>query len=198
MSKPVLQIIINSNKSKGNGPALAYWLMQHTEADGRFDVELVNIAELNLPYFDEPRPPSIGPYIKDHTKNWSKIATRADGYIFIVPEHDVTAPLSFINAITYLHNEWAYKSIGFLSYGGVSGTTRAVDTIRQMLSGLKTYPILDIVALPNYFDDLDEDGNFLETLPLKRNINRILDEIHKVEHGLKVIRTHTKSKNSFV
>ena len=188
MTKPVLQIVITTTRPGRNGPALAQWLMQYAKDDNRYAVELVDIATLNLPLFDEPNHPRLGQYTKEHTKNWSKIANRGNAYIFVIPEYDHMPPASFINAVTYLCNEWAYKSVAFLSYGGVSGGTRAVEAARQMLTALRMYPILDTIAVPNYFENLGDDGSFTGNALIEKSVKSVLDELYKVEQGLKIIR----------
>ncbi|UXM96125.1 NAD(P)H-dependent oxidoreductase [Bartonella sp. HY329] len=193
MTKPVLQIIITTTRPGRKGPALAQWLLQHAHADSRFDVELVDIAALNLPLFDEPNHPRLGQYTKNHTKYWSNIAARGDAYIFVIPEYDHLPPSSFINAITYLCNEWAYKSVAFLSYGGVSGGTRAAEAARQMLTAVRMYPILDTIAVPNYYENLGDDGSFTGNNLIEKSVKSVLDELHKVEQGLKIIRNLDKN-----
>jgi hypothetical protein len=44
-----------------------------------------------------------------------------DAFVFVTPEYNCGAPPSIVNAIDYLNKEWAYKPLGFVSYGGVSG-----------------------------------------------------------------------------
>ena len=58
-----------------------------------------------------------------------------------MPEYNYgfNAPLK--NAIDYLHWEWQYKPVGLVSYGGVSGGTRAAQMIKQVVTTLKMVPI---------------------------------------------------------
>src|SRR5690606_41955611 len=49
--------------------------------------------------------------------------------------HGINAPLK--NAIDYLHREWQYKPVGFVSYGGVSAGTRAAAAAKQVVTNLK-------------------------------------------------------------
>ena len=50
--------------------------------------ELVDIAEFNLPLLDEPLPPSLGQYSKDHTKVWAAKIAQFDGFVFVAPEYN--------------------------------------------------------------------------------------------------------------
>ena len=85
-----------------------------------FQPELVDLAEVALPFMDEPNHPRLRTYIHQHTKDWSAKIEAGDAFVFVMPEynHGMTAPLK--NALDYLQHEWQYKPLGFVSYGGVA------------------------------------------------------------------------------
>ena len=56
-------------------------------------------------------------------------------------------PASLKNAIDYLHNEWHYKPVGFVAYGGVSAGTRSVDD-QQVVTPLKMTAVTESVSTP--------------------------------------------------
>jgi len=186
--KPHLQIIVTSTRPGRKGPIMAEWLKNYAIADGRFDVELVDIVDVNLPLYDEPNHPHQHEYIHDHTKRWSKIAAQGDSYIFVMPEYDYTPASSFINAVTYLSREWQYKGVSFLGYGGVSGGARAIAVARNMMVAVRAVPISDSINIPNYFEHFDEEGIFHPNSLIEQSGKTVLDELYKVEHGLKIIR----------
>jgi len=186
--KPLLQIIVTATRPGRKGPVIADWLKNYAIADGRFEVELVDIADLDLPLFDEPNHPHQHDYQHEHTKRWSEIANRGDAYIFAVPEYDSTPSSSFINAVTYLSLEWQYKGVAFLGYGGVSGGARAISVARNMMIAVRSVPIADAINIPNYFEHLDENGGFNSNHLIDHSAKTVLDELFKVEHGLKLIR----------
>jgi NAD(P)H-dependent FMN reductase len=49
--KPLLQIIIGSTRPGRVGPSVAEWIAAAARAHGRFDVEVVDLAGVNLPMF---------------------------------------------------------------------------------------------------------------------------------------------------
>lgn len=186
--KPNLQIIITTLRPGRKGPALAEWFRQYALKDGRFEVEMIDLADVDLPLFNEPNHPRLQQYVHDHTKRWSKVITRGDAFIFVIPEYDHLPPASFINAVTYLSNEWNYKAVSFLSYGGVSGGVRAVETARNMMVAVRMMPVLDTIPVPNYFEYMTENGEFCANALIENSAKSVLDEIFKVEQGLKIIR----------
>ena len=54
MASPTLQIIIASTRPGRVGPSVAAWFHDRALKAGDFDVELIDLAEVNLPMFDEP------------------------------------------------------------------------------------------------------------------------------------------------
>lgn len=63
-----LQIIICSTRPGRIGPAVAEWFHSFAKAQGRFDCELVDLADFNLPVYDEPNHPKMQKYEHEHTR----------------------------------------------------------------------------------------------------------------------------------
>jgi NAD(P)H-dependent FMN reductase len=157
VTKPTLQIIIASTRPGRVGPSVAAWFYDRAVKNGDFEVELVDLAEVNLPLFDEPKHPRFGDYVHQHTKDWSATIRRGDAYVFVVPEYNYGFNAAIKNAIDYLNQEWAYKPLGFVSYGGVAAGTRAVQMLKQVVSALKLVPMADAVHIPFVQQFLDAD-----------------------------------------
>jgi NAD(P)H-dependent FMN reductase len=158
-TSPRLQIVIASTRPQRVGPAIAGWFLAQAERHEKFEVELVDLAQVNLPMFDEPRHPRLRQYEHEHTKAWSQIVDRADAYVFVTPEYDHGPPPSLVNALDYLVHEWAYKAVGFVSYGGVSAGVRSVAMTKEIVTALKMMPMFESVALPFFAQHLDKEKN---------------------------------------
>jgi NADPH-dependent FMN reductase len=78
VAKPVLQIIIASTRPGRVGPVVADWIIDRAQARGDFEVVVTDLAELNLPMFDEPNHPRLHQYVHQHTKDWSAIVDRSE------------------------------------------------------------------------------------------------------------------------
>src|SRR4051794_18062747 len=117
MPEPKLLIIIASTRPGRVGLPVAQWFEGRAREHGGFDVSVADLAEIALPFMDEPSHPRLRRYTKQHTMAWSEIVARADAFAFVMPEYNygLTAPLK--NAIDSLHVEWAYKPLGIVSYG---------------------------------------------------------------------------------
>ena len=152
---PRLQVIVASTRPGRKGPVIAEWFVEYARTHGKFTIELVDLAETNLPLLDEPKHPRFGDYEHAHTRAWSATIARGDAYVFVTPEYDYGAPASLINALQCLAQEWAYKAAGFVSYGGVSGGLRGVQMTKQLVTALKMMPMAEGVAIPFFAHHID-------------------------------------------
>jgi NAD(P)H-dependent FMN reductase len=185
---PTLQIIIASTRPGRAGLPIGRWFAARAEADGRFDVDVVDLAALGLPFMDEPNHPRLRRYTHQHTRDWSARVDRADAFVFVTPEynHGLSAPLK--NAIDYLHAEWRHKPVGFVSYGGVAAGMRAVEQTRQVVGALRMVPVGEAVTIPFFQQFIDEDGAVHANEPMEQAARAMLDELVRMEEALRPLR----------
>jgi len=179
-----LQVIIASTRPGRAGEPIGQWFASQCRRDGRFTVAVTDLAELALPMLDEPHHPRTRQYIHEHTLSWSRTVGAADCFAFVMPEynHGFSAPLK--NAIDYLHEEWARKAAGLVSYGGLSGGTRAAQMLKPVLTCLRMIPVTDQVALANYAQHL-RDGRFEPGAGAELACRAMLDELHSMTVALR-------------
>jgi NAD(P)H-dependent FMN reductase len=185
--KHKLHIIIGSTRPGRVGPLFAKWFADFAHEHGKFEPVLVDIADFDLPVFDEPKHPRLGQYENEHTKRWSQAIAEGDAFVFVTPEYNYFIPAPLVNAITYLVNEWHYKPAGFLSYGGVSGGLRAVESAKTLLNTLKVVPIPEGVPVPNYPQFL-VDGEFKPSDLITAGAKIMLDELDRWTGTLEKLR----------
>lgn len=171
-----LKIIIASTRPGRSGPAVANWVHEIAADATDFNVELVDLAELNLPLLDEPGHPRLKNYEHDHTRRWSAIVEDADALVFVTPEYDFFPPASIINAVQCLFTEWDRKPAGVVSYGGVSGGLRAAQVLRQLLGNLGVVPLKQAVPIP-FFSAHIEDGRFTPSEQMLEGAKLMLSEL---------------------
>jgi NAD(P)H-dependent FMN reductase len=177
VTKPTLQIIIASTRPGRVGPSVATWIHDRAVKHSGFDVELIDLAEVNLPMFDEPRHPRFGEYVHQHTKDWSATISRGDAYIFVIPEYNYGFNAAIKNAIDYLNREWLYKPLGFVTYGGVAAGTRAMQMLKQVVSALKMVPMTEAVNIPFVQQFLDSDRVLQPNDVMETAATAMLDEL---------------------
>jgi NAD(P)H-dependent FMN reductase len=184
---PTLTVVIGSTRPGRAGLPIARWFVERARRHGGFTVEVADLAEIDLPLFDEPHHPRLGQYVHEHTKRWSERIDRADAVVFVTPEYNYGYPASVKNAIDYLHAEWQDKPVGFVSYGGVAAGTRAVQQLKQVVTTLRMVPVFESVNIP-YHAQLISDGELHATETMDQAADAMLDELARVDEALRTLR----------
>jgi NAD(P)H-dependent FMN reductase len=191
---PRLAVIIASTRPGRVGLPVGEWVAGKVRAHGAFELDVVDLAEQRLPLMDEPNHPRLRRYENAHTHAWSERMEAADAYVLVMPEynHGFTAPLK--NAIDYLHEEWRYKPVGFVSYGGIAAGTRAMQMLKPVLVALKMTPVLEAVNVPFVAQFIDDEDVFRPNEVLDQAAGAMLDELVKVEAALRPLRAQAANR----
>ena len=160
MSRPILQIIVGSTRPGRVGLPVGQWFHKRAESNDTFDVEFIDLAEVELPLFDEPAHPRLHQYEHQHTKDWSATIDRGDAYVFVIPEYNYSINAATKNAVDYLFHEWRHKPAGFVSYGGISAGIRSMQVLKQSLSALHMLVPSTAVNIPFVAQFLTAEGEF--------------------------------------
>jgi NAD(P)H-dependent FMN reductase len=152
--KSRLVVIIGSVREGRFGPVVASWVAEQIRAHGGFDVDLVDLAGVDIPLAlpavspkfagdDYPRPEGM----KDVTRKLSE----ADAFIIVTPEYNHSFPASLKALVDWHFTQWTAKPVAFVSYGGAAGGRHAVLHLENVLTELHAVTIRDGLTFPNYF-----------------------------------------------
>jgi NAD(P)H-dependent FMN reductase len=182
-----LMIIVGSVRPGRIGLPIANWVRERAEANGGFEVDFVDLAELNLPFMDEPNHPILHQYTQPHTVAWGERVAAADAFLFVTPEYNHSYSPALKNALDFLNNEWWRKPVGFISYGGVSGGSRGVVGLEPVLTTIglvKTGATVEI----NFIGTRVVDGVFTPSEKESAIIGHVLDELESLATVLRPLR----------
>ena len=128
-SKPRIAVIIGSTRPTRFADTPAQWILKQAQARTDIDVEIVDLRDHPLPFFDEMASNMWMPSQNPEAIRWQETIARYDGYIFVVAEynHSITGVLK--NALDQAYKEWIRKPFTAIGYGG-TGATRAVEHLR--------------------------------------------------------------------
>jgi NAD(P)H-dependent FMN reductase len=182
-----LQVFIASTRPGRAGLPIATWFHAFAQRHGKFAPRLVDLAEVALPFLDEPRHPRFAQYEHAHTKAWSASVAAADAFVFVTPEYNYGSPPALLNALDFLAREWAYKPVGFVSYGGPAGGARSVAMTKSVVTSLKMMPMVEAVTL-SLFSHFLKDGVFAATEAHEKAATAMLDELLRWAEALKPLR----------
>ncbi|KAF5605711.1 nadph-dependent fmn reductase [Fusarium pseudocircinatum] len=110
------------------------------DASKNAKISSVDVADFNLPVFDEEIMPAMvpdkGTFKNAHSIAWSNEIKKYDGYIFVIPEYNFGLAGGTKNAVDYLYNEWIGKGVLIISYG-IFGGKSASEQLDKTLKGMK-------------------------------------------------------------
>ena len=139
-TKPRIAIIIGSTRPTRFADAPARWMLKQAQARDDMEVELVDLRDHPLPFFDEGASNLWMPSKNPEAIRWQQTVGRFDGFIFVVAEynHSITAALK--NALDEAYKEWVRKPFAAIGYGGV-GAARAIEHLRAIGVELQMVPV---------------------------------------------------------
>jgi NAD(P)H-dependent FMN reductase len=143
-----IQVIMGSTRPNRFGEKPARWVMELLAARGDLDVELIDLRDYPLPFFEQPLSParSQREYPDDGIARWGRKVDEADGFVFVTPEYNHGYPASLKNAIDHLFPEWQRKPVAFVGYGSVGGA-RAIEQLREVVVELEMAPLRHAVHI---------------------------------------------------
>ena len=127
--KPRIAVIIGSTRPTRLADKPAQWIFKQARARDDMEVELVDLRDFHLPFFDEKATNMWMPSENPEAVRWQQTIARFDGFIFVVAEynHSITAALK--NALDEAYKEWNRKPFTAIGYGAV-GAARAIEHLR--------------------------------------------------------------------
>lgn len=160
-----LAVVVGSTRSGRLGARVGAWVLERTRAlvPPHVTVDLVDLAEIDLPLLDEPAAALTGRYTLEHTRRWAAVVDAYDGFVFVVGEHNHGIPASLKNALDHLFAEWNDKAAGLVGYGVHSGGAAALEALRPVLAELAVAGVRTAVRLTVGWDAgsdvrADEEG----------------------------------------
>jgi NAD(P)H-dependent FMN reductase len=187
-----VKVIVGSTRQNRFSEKVLPWLNATLSTRTDLNVEVLDLKEHQLPYFDAPMSPAYvqgGDYGNETVNAWGKKIGEADAYIIIAPEynHGYTAVLK--NALDVVYGEWNNKVVGFVSYGSVGGG-RVVEQLREVAVELQMASVRNAVHIQAPWFLLDEAGNLKEGVldQYSDSLNGMLDQLIAWATAFKTMR----------
>lgn len=182
-----LKIIPSTVRPGRKGPIVTEWIAEKAGNHESFEVEVLDLKEMNLPLMDEPLHPRFRKYEQEHTKRWSAKIEEAEAFIFVTAEYDHNYPAPLRNALEFLYSEWGYKAAGIVSYGGVSAGTRAAKSLSGDLTTFRIVPLVESVNIP-FFNEFIKEGKLVPNEVMEKAADSLFKELARWTKGMKAIR----------
>ena len=159
-----IAVIVGATRAGRVTDKLAHWVSE--EARNLAEVEVLDLVDYPMPFFDEAISPRYNPKRKPskEVSKWLDKVAAFDGYVIVTPEYNRSTSAVLKNALDYLDYQMDSKPVAIVAHGSTGGA-QAVANLRMALPGVGA------VSLPKalFFTDrvgeaIDEAGVLKEEL----------------------------------
>ena len=177
----LIQVITGTTRTGRFSETVTRWVIEHLGDRSDFDVELLDLRDHVLPFFDAA-PPARTPrrYPSDEVARLGSRLDRADGFVIVTGEYNHGYPAVLKNAMDWTWIEWRRKPISFVGWGNVGGA-RAIEQLRQVAVEFEMAPLRHAVhILPDVMlaamrsDDTSDTSAFA---PLEPKLTLLADDL---------------------
>ena len=141
-----IAVIVGTTRDSRFADKPAKWIFDLASTRDDLNVELVDIKDYDLPFFNEPASNAWMPSSDPAAIKWQKKIGEFDGYIFLTAEYNHSISGALKNAIDQAYVEWVRKPMAIVGYGGV-GAARAAEHLRGIGVELQMVPVRSAVHI---------------------------------------------------
>lgn len=141
-----IAVIISSTRPTRFGHLPAEWIKAQAAKRGDMEVEIVDLRDFPLPFFDEVASNAWVPSENAVAQAWQKKIAGFDGYIFSVAEYNRSITGALKNALDQAYVEWGRKPMAAIAYGSMGGA-RALEHLRSIAVELQMVPVRNAVHI---------------------------------------------------
>jgi NAD(P)H-dependent FMN reductase len=183
-----IKVIVGSSRANRFSEKPAQFIFEEAKKREALDVELVDLRDYPLPFFEEAMPPGLQGkegYPHPVVTKWRQKVKEGDGFIICTPEYNHGYPAVLKNALDYVYYDWSRKAVAFVSWGGTGGT-RGVEQLRLVAVELDMAPTRFAVHIPNPW--FIKDASELRTDANLQSAAALLDHLTWWSRALKNAR----------
>ncbi|HEX4128379.1 MAG TPA: NADPH-dependent FMN reductase [Acidimicrobiales bacterium] len=177
----LLQVITGTTREGRFSARVAAWVMGRLERHDAFALELVDLADHPLPFFDGDPPAKTGrDYADEAVVRFSRAIDRADGYVILTGEYNHGYPAVLKNALDSTFVEWRRKPVAYVGWGNTGGA-RAIEQLRAVAVEFEMAPLRhavhvlpDVLIAARSAPDPDDPSLFA---PLDTRLDLLADDL---------------------
>jgi NAD(P)H-dependent FMN reductase len=143
----LVQVILASTRDGRFSERAGRWVREHLEARADMKVELIDLRDYPLPFFDGVSPArTLRDYPSAEVARFGRTIDRADAFVIVTPEYNHGYSAVLKNAIDHTFVEWRHKPVTFVGWGNVGGA-RAIEQLRLVTVELEMAPLRHAVHI---------------------------------------------------
>jgi NAD(P)H-dependent FMN reductase len=184
-----IAIVVSTTRAARFGHKPAQWLKAIAAERGDMEVEIVDLRDYPMPFFDEVASNAWVPSTNEVAQRWQQKIAGFDGFVFVTAEYNHGLPAVLKNALDYAYPEWNRKTAGVVGYGSVGGA-RAVEQLRVVAAELQMATIRTGVYIQgaDFMAVWKEGKDLAEISYLRSGANDMLEQLAWWTRALKAAR----------
>lgn len=195
-----LQVIIGSTRPGRVSDRIAKWVVAEARKLPDTEVEIVDLADYNLPFLDEPVSPQYNPDRKPNpaAQRWLQKIAEAEAYVLVTPEYNRSYSGVLKNALDYIDFQMLRKPVALVAHGSTGGA-QAVAHLRGVIPGLLAVTVPSATFIVGRAGQMwDEAGNLNEDIKAQQygpvaTLAKTLDDTKWYSDALATARVHSAS-----
>ena len=186
-----LTVVVASVREGRFGPVVGDWFAEQARRHEGFEVDLIDLAEVELPVALPATPLRMDPdpLRPAGMAELTASLAAADAIVVVTPDINNSYPASIKTAIDWHYTEWSRKAVGFVGYSGAGGGLNAIAHLRQVFAELDAHTVRDYVSFPRYYQLFDADGRLTDPAAHEAAAAGMLDRLHWWAVALTAART---------
>lgn len=187
-------VIVSTTREARFGRKVADWVRDQVSARGDLEVEVLDLRDFDLPFFDESASSAFQPSTNANARRWQAKVAEFDGYVFVTAEYNHGIPAVLKNALDYSYREWDRKPAAFVGYGGL-GAARAVEQLRLVTNhfGLASVKTGVHIAAGDFFGASKGTTELAKLDHLGKALGGMLDELRWWTDALRTAKRVAKT-----
>ena len=161
-----LQVIVGSTRPNRVSDRVARWVAAEARQLPDMQVEVLDLADFNLPFLDEPMSPQYNPERKPNpaARKWLDALAAGDAYVLVTPEYNRSYSAVLKNALDYIDFQFEKKPVALVGHGSTGGA-QAIGHLRGVLPGLLAVTVPSATFLVGRASEvIDEEGRLRDDL----------------------------------
>jgi NAD(P)H-dependent FMN reductase len=165
-----LQVIIGSTRPGRVSDRIAHWTAAEARNLPDTKVEIVDLQDYEMPFFNEAISPQYNPDRKPipAVKKWLDKVAEADAYVLVTPEYNRSTSAVLKNALDFLDFQFKNKPVAVVAHGS-SGGAQAVASLRSVLAGVKAFMTPTTTYVMGRANELIDESGALVDEEIRKN-----------------------------
>jgi NAD(P)H-dependent FMN reductase len=145
-SVPRIAVIVASTRTTRLADLVVPWVHGRLQARDDLAIDLVDVRDVALPYYDLPIPPAFArrQYTSEPERALGERMDAADGFLIVTNEYNHGYNAALKNVLDHFFAEFEHKPVAFVGYGNVGGS-RAIEQLRQVVAELNMVSVRESV-----------------------------------------------------